>query len=187
MVGNQEETLRRLTKYAPELAYLRALGANVLVPIQKGTKTQAEFVVDVIEALGFDDFVHAIPSRKKATTLAELKAYCTAVQPKRIHLLGMGIKNANARAALAAIESCSPGCVVSLDSNAIAASVGRGGVSKSGKKKSPRKLTIARVEAARMIAAGETSIKSKQELGIILVFGTPEDIARATAQKVSAA
>lgn len=52
-IGDQEETLRRLSRYAPELRELRALGANVLVPIQKGTKAQAAFVRDVEEAIGF--------------------------------------------------------------------------------------------------------------------------------------
>lgn len=138
-IGDQEETLRRLSRYAPELRELRALGANVLVPVQKGTKSQAAFVRDVEEAIGFSDFVHAIPSKKKATTVEELRAYLEEVRPARVHFLGLGLKNANAPAVLAALEEFVPGVDASFDSNLIAANVGRG---KDGK--NPRALTRAR-------------------------------------------
>jgi hypothetical protein len=168
-IGDQEETLRRLAAHAPELRELRALGANILVPVQKGTRTQAAFVRDVERVLGFDDFVHAIPSKKKATTLDELEAYLRDVKPSKIHFLGLGIKNASAGAALALVERHAPGAVVTMDSNLIAASVGRGS--------RPRRLTLAADEARRLIASGLTSIRSVQELGIILAFG--DETARA--------
>lgn len=171
-IGDQAETLRRLAAYAPELRALRALGARVLVPIQKGAKPQSKFVRDVESVLGFSDFVHAIPSKKRATTIAELREYLRAVRPSSVHFLGLGIKNANAPAVFAALSEFCPSASVSLDSNMIAANVGRGG-------RVPRLLTRSRDRAARMIANGETSIVSAQELGIVLAWGTSLDIARA--------
>ena len=161
-IGDQEETLTRLTKYAPELRVIRALGAKILVPIQKGTHSQATFVRAIERALGFSDFVHAIPSKKKATSMSELRAYLTAVKPTAIHFLGLGIKNANAKTVLAMVEELSPTATVTMDSNLIAANVGRGPV--------PRPLTRVRDEAAAMIAKG-APYSSAQELGIILAFG----------------
>ena len=162
-IGDQEETLRRLVKYAPELRVLRWLGARILVPIQKGTKSQAAFARDVIAALGFDDFIHAIPSKKKATTLDEMRAYVRDVRPQAVHFLGMGIRNASAPAVLALCKDLIPNATLSFDSNMITANVGRG--------RGLRPLTAARDRAARMIARGETTITSAQELGIILAFG----------------
>ena len=162
-IGDQEETLRRLTRYAPELRVLRWLGARILVPIQKGTKTQAAFVRDVIAALGFDDFVHAIPAKKRATTLDEMRAYVREVRPRAIHFLGLGIRNTSAPAVLALCNELIPDAAVSCDSNMIAANVGRG--------RGLRPLSAAQDKARRMIARGATSITSVQELGIILAFG----------------
>jgi hypothetical protein len=167
-IGDQGETLARLAKYAPELRALRALGANVLVPVQKGEKSQAAFVRDIEAAIGFSDFVHAIPSKKKATSMTELRAYLEEVRPARLHFLGLGLKNANAGQVLAFCAELVPGASVSFDSNLIAANVGRGG-------RVPRRLTAARDEAAALIAAGGCRFSSAQELGIIFAFGTPAD------------
>lgn len=181
-VGDQGETLARLRRYSLEMRALRALGVSVLVPIQKGSKTQAAFYRDVVEALGFDDFVHAIPSKKKATTIDELRAYLAEVRPKRVHFLGLGIRNANARAALEACAELVPGAELSFDSNLIAASVGR----KNGPGGSRRALTRARDEASNIIRSGLTSILSKQELGIILAFGDRPARTRAVFGKAAA-
>jgi hypothetical protein len=165
-IGNQEETLARLTKYAPELVALRALGANILVPIQKGTNSQAKFVELVTVALGFSDFVHAIPSKKKATTMAELGAYLAEVKPMKLHFLGLGIKNALYGEVMALINELVPGAVASFDSNLICANVGRGKTDATR-----RRLTVARDIAVTLIAAKATKFASPQELGIILAFG----------------
>jgi hypothetical protein len=176
-IGDQELTLERLTTYAPELEAIAALGARVLVPIQKGAMSQAMFVRDVQAVLRFD-FVHAIPSKKEATTMAELEAYVTEVRPAAVHLLGLGIKNALASTALAILERAGV-AVVSLDSNMIAANVGRS-------ERTPRRLTAARDRAAGIIARGETAITSAQELGIILAFGDAHAIARALTVRLAA-
>lgn len=170
-IGDQEHTLHLLTQRASELASLAAMGAVILVPIQKGSKTQAEFYRAVREVLPFD-FVPAIPSKKNATTLAELEAFVREIKPAAIHLLGMGPTNRKAKQALAAIEAGSPGCDVSLDANKIAANVGRS-------ERQPRMLTRARDLATEMIRHGVRGFLSAQELGIILAFGTDVQIAQA--------
>jgi hypothetical protein len=174
-IGDQEETLARLARYAPELRELRTLGANILVPIQKGSSTQAAFVRRIVEVLGFDDFVHAIPSKKKATTVAELRAYLEEVRPARLHFLGLGLKNTLAGQVLAACAEFVPAAALSFDSNLIAASVGRGG-------RAPRRLTAAKDEAVVLLAKG-APFRTSQEIAIVLAFGS--DAERAAARAVA--
>lgn len=168
-IGDQEHTLSLLTQRARELASLAALGAVVLVPIQKGLLSQADFFAAVSEVLSFP-FTPAIPSKKNATTMVELEAFVRDVHPASIHLLGLGPNNVKASRALGIIETMSPGCRVSLDANKIAANVGR---------KPLRRLTAARDRAAQLIASGVSGFLSVQELGILLAFGSAEDISRA--------
>lgn len=177
-IGDQEHTLALLTRWADDLREIAALGANVLVPIQKGTRTQAEFHRAVEAVLGFD-FTPAIPSKKNATTVAELTAYVEAIHPRRIHLLGMGETGQKAAQALAAIAKHAPGCVVTMDSNLIMANVGRTNGRAGGR--SP--LTHARDVAQALIEARVpgTAGRSVQELGIIIAFGEKHHLARVLA------
>lgn len=161
-IGNQTETLRRLALHAPALRELHESGVRVLVPIQKGALSQADFDAECSAVLGFGDYVRALPCKKGATTLDELEAFVADVRPRRLHLLGMGIKNRNMKKARAAVARRSPLTELTCDSNWIAANVGRG--------KRPRLLTRCRDIAARMVAAGE-AFGVVQELGIILAFG----------------
>lgn len=84
-----------------------------------------------------------------------------------------GVQNAIAPAVIALIDEIVPGASVAFDSNLIRANVGRG--------RAPRKLTRARDEASRLIAAG-APFGSAQELGIVLAFGSELDAARARAR-----
>jgi hypothetical protein len=168
-IGDQAHTLALLTERAAELAEIAAMGAVVLVPIQKGSMTQAAFHRAVSAVLPFA-WTPALPSKKNATTVDELEAYVAEIKPVSIHLLGLGEKNKNAARSLALIEQHSPGCVVSLDANLIAASVGR----TNGRGGGPRILTAARDRAAIMLDSGEARGYTTQELGIILAFGTKE-------------
>jgi len=111
-----------------------------------------------------------MPCKKGATTAAELRAFLAARKPARLHLLGLGEKNRQIDAYLAAVRDNAPNAVVTLDLNKIAASVGRGG----GK---PRVLTAARDLAQKLIEAGKTTIQSAQELGIILAWGAGYQLA----------
>lgn len=163
-VGSQEVTLARLTKYAPEVRALIEQGVRVLVAVQRGALPQADFDARVTAVLGTSDYVRALPCKKGATSVEELRAFVATVQPARLHLLGLGERNRQVNAYLGAVAAVSPSTVVTLDSNKIAASVGRQG-------KAPRILTAARDAAAALIAAGKSAVTSVQELGIILAFG----------------
>lgn len=176
-IGDQEHSLALLTAWEHEIRELAALGANVLVPIQKGTRSQVEYHRDVERVLAGVDFVPAIPSKKNATTVEELADYVAVIRPRRIHLLGLGTKNRNAEASLRCIEELSPGCAVTLDANLIAASVGRS----NGPGGGPRVLTAARDRARALLDAGQAPARfAVQELGIILAFGEPRHIEAAT-------
>lgn len=171
-IGDQEHTLALLREWAPRLRELREMGANVLVPIQKGTRPQADFHVDVAAVLGFDGWIPAIPSKKNATTVEELAAYVQAIRPPRLHLLGLGSRNRNAARMLEAAA----GCEVSVDACLIAAMVGR----TNGPGGGPRRLTIARDAAAYLIRTGAAPARyTTQELGVILAFGEPHHIEKA--------
>lgn len=113
MVGHQGVTLDRLARYADRVRELRALGAQIIVPIQKGDMTQAAFDREVERVLGFGDYIRGVPSKKGATTLAELEAFCADLRGRvaspRVHLLGKGLPYQNPRqraAYLAAMAGC---------------------------------------------------------------------------------
>jgi len=175
-VGNQAVTLERLARFAPRVRRLRELGANVLVAIQRGALSQADFARACAKVLGFDDFVCAMPLKKGATTHAELVAFVADFAPARMHLLGMGPRNRSfqkiMRAALAG------GATVTADSMLICASVGRSNGRKSYASESlngRRVYTIAQDMARDIIAAGLSDIADPRELGIVLAFSPVAD------------
>lgn len=176
MVGFQAETLERLARYAPALRQIRELGANILVPIQKGELSQADFDAKVAAVLGFDDYVRAMPCNKSATTAAELDAFVEARRPARVHLLGLGVRNrAFDRYAAAATKH---GAELFCDSCLITGSVGRsnGRANMPSEVKGGRRVyTIAKELAELVIAEGLSSIANPRELGIVLAFARIED------------
>ena len=169
MIADQQVTLDRLHRWAEEMRALRSLGVNILVVAQKGpAMDQAAFDAKVADVLQFDDYVRALPCKKGATTLEELGAFCKAVKPGKLHLLGMGVNNANAQKAMDIIAANSPSSIVSMDSNKITANVGR-------QRDGVRPLTAARDLAEKLISKGRVAYEdcraSIQELGIVLAFG----------------
>lgn len=142
MVGNQEVTLQRLRRWATDLGKIQGMGARVLVPMQKGEFTQAEFAIRCDAALGFADWIPALPCKKAATTAAEVREFLAHRSFERhVHLLGLGIANRNIHDYVAPFAGSKT--TVSLDSCWIAANVGRG--------KRPRRLTRARDIAERVL------------------------------------
>lgn len=173
-VGFQAETLGRLERWAPEVRALIASGANVLVAMQKGpAMTQAEFYGKAVQILGTTEFVTALPCNKNATTVEEIAEFCAKVKPKRMHLLGLGLRNGRTPEAARVVAETSPETVLSLDSCLICESVGRnnGRVSHPAEKaKGPRVFTAAKDIARKMIAAGK-SLLALEELAIHLAWG----------------
>jgi len=140
-VGNQRLTLALIARHAGQLMKLRELGAKVLVPIQKGELSQAQFGAAINGRIGPRWWIPAMPCKKAATTPAEVARYVEVMAPRHVHLLGVGIRNRKAQAyadAFAGTETS-----FSMDSCWIAANAGRS-------EAKPRRFTAARDAAAKL-------------------------------------
>ncbi len=119
-VGNQDETLRRLTLYRAEIEAIAMTGATLLLPLQVGSMSHTQFLKAAELAAGVP-LVPAMPMRKAATSATALIDFVQESQTQHIHLLGMGIDNHQAAKILQLIRHFSPNTSISLDSNRIRA------------------------------------------------------------------
>jgi len=125
LVGNQEATLERLARYAPEMRELQRQGVHILAPIQFGPVSPGAFYWKAAWALGFPP-TPAFPLKKAALwTPEDVGQFVGLVKPHEIHLLGLGAKSKKGPAYLDAIHEANPATQVSQDSNLISAAVGR--------------------------------------------------------------
>lgn len=174
-VGDQAVTLERLTTYVAEIRELASLGARVLVPIQKGALTQAEFAGKVDEVLGDIPWLPAIPCKKAATSEQELGAFLDArPATKHVHLLGLGPTNPNVADYLSHVAR--HGCSVSMDSNWITANVGRPEAKPqrfmfTGLTTKPRRYTWAQDIARGLLERAKTFVGHVRELAFLICFG----------------
>lgn len=122
-VGSQELTLLRLAKFKRAVKAIKAAGAQVLVPLQKGGLDIADFYQKAIAVLGFE-IVPAIPMKKAACSPEEVVRFLKRIQVPSIHLLGIGLANPHAASLLGQIKDIAPAVRISLDSNRIRAAVG---------------------------------------------------------------
>lgn len=144
-VGHQDVTLDRLRKYAPEVRRLADAGARVLVCVQLGPMSMADFW-RAASAVAPRGAVPAIPMKKNAVSLQRLARFSNAVQPDDCHLLGLGENSARFAPAVDALGFA--GCRrVTCDSVKIMAHVGR----TNGPGGGPRKLTVAHDEAEAQV------------------------------------
>jgi hypothetical protein len=123
-VGNQPETLKRLARYRRRLGALAATGARLLLPLQVGKMSHAEFYAAAKETAGVP-LVPAMPMRKAATSLGALVDFLCEQHPEAIHLLGMGLENRRAEKVIEIIHHFAPGISISMDSNRLRAVIGR--------------------------------------------------------------
>jgi hypothetical protein len=123
-VANQQETIRRLATFRPELIDLAGTGARLLLPLQVGEMSHSEFLRAAESAAGVP-LTPAMPMRKAATSTAALIDFMQEQRPRHIHLLGMGIDNRHAGKLLHLIRHFSPGTTISMDSNRLRAVTGR--------------------------------------------------------------
>ncbi len=176
MVAFQAETLARLARYAPEMKRLMALGVNLIVPVQKGALSMAEFATRAEAILGTDEVVWGIPSKKDATSIADLEAFAEYLfmkaKPTRLHLLGLGPVSPRFMRAYNAVLLNSPWTTVYSDSVRITALVGRGVLRKNGTMSPPRPLTAASdAVVAEAAAAGRAlSVFEKKSASLMRVF-----------------
>jgi hypothetical protein len=143
-VAFQSETFERQRRYAGYVQHLAELGANILVPLQKGKLSLFECYLESLNILELPQMIAAIPMKKDATKLSELVEFLQdAVDAggaiDRLHLLGIGPKSKQARKILNAVFETSPDTEVFMDSVLITSIVGRTG----GKLRGPRPLTVA--------------------------------------------
>ncbi len=159
-VGDQAETLRRMTRFADEVRELRGRGARVVVPLQRGAMSTSAFDAACSTALGFDDYVRAIPGNKDAMPLFELEAFLRASRPAALHVLGMGPRSSSFPAFCDLLHRHGRGVAVSYDSNLIAAQVGRS----NGRGGAPRPLT-----ALQAALAGGSGDRAREDAVAMLV------------------
>lgn len=167
-VGSQEVTIERLTRYAADLRELDELGARVLVPVQKGATSQADFYRAACAVVGIE-MMPALPCKKAATTVREAEAFVAEIRPASIHLLGLGVRNRLAGAFLSVIAMASPDTLVQMDSCVIAANSGK----TSGPGNGPRRLTLAAQIVNRLVGLGRLSADTftRKRAGVHLAFG----------------
>lgn len=168
-VGDQEHTLRLLRRWATDVRTIRSLGARIVVAIQRGPLPQAVFDRAVAEALCFNDFVRGIPSNKDAMPTHELEAYLRDVRPQAVHMLGIGPKRPRCIELMDVLQRFVPAAVVSCDSNAINANVGRD----NGRHGESRRLTATQSgRGVRHLFLDEVkTVPLSREDAIVMTFG----------------
>lgn len=144
-VGDQAETLRRLARYAEAMRACRVLGARVIVPIQRGATPAPRFDRACAAALGFSDYVRAIPGNKEAMSTREVRELVTATRPGAVHLLGVGPRSRRFVEFVEAVREGAPAARISCDSNLLAAHLGKS----NGAGGRPRAITEASASMAR--------------------------------------
>jgi hypothetical protein len=176
-VGCQTTTLARLAAYRSELRELHAMGVRVLLPVQRGAMSQADFYWAACDVLGFAP-VPALPCKKAATSAQEAAAFACAVYdlaspgwapPRTIHLLGLGARNRRAAEYLGAIAGAAPGVQIQMDAVVITALAGRA----NGPGGKPRVLTAAN-DLALQLARQTTclaTVAARKYLGLVLALG----------------
>lgn len=126
-VAHQDETLERLHTYKVRIRSWLDWGANVIVPVQRGTLSPVDFAHRVCADLGVgvDDVLWGLPMKKSATSPEAVVAFCKRLQPARIHLLGKGPTAEGWAELLTAIHAASPRTQVFSDSVQVRRLVGR--------------------------------------------------------------
>lgn len=170
-VAHQAETLVRLETYDRWITGVRRLGANVIVPIQKGERySMIEFLRIACDILNVQphQIIAGIPMKKDATSLDELREFCESLPllaPPAIHFLGLGLRSPRYSEALAVVRGFAPaGTEVFSDSVRITALVGR----TNGPGRGPRPLTAARDALMAEGVQGTATLKSR---AIVRVWG----------------
>ncbi len=124
-VADQYTTLVRLSCYRTEMAEIADLGAEVLIPVQNGGFSPAEFYRKAIETARLD-LVPAFPMKKAASSFADVLTFVQTVRPRRLHLLGMGFELQKARKLVSMLQAVAPNLDISMDSNRLRAVTGQG-------------------------------------------------------------
>lgn len=163
-VGDQQETLRRLALFSDVMRACAALGARIVVPIQRGGMSATMFHDAAACLLGVP-FVAGIPGNKAAMPPHELEDFLRARRPAAVHLLGVGPRGPRYQALVDVLRRFVPDAAVSCDSNALAAAVGKS----NGAGGAPRDLTAWQQRTGA------------RETAVVMSLGPPSFFARAMA------
>lgn len=141
LVGDQAGSLALLAQHRDRIAEWRALGHDVLVPIQRGQLRPYEAWQAAVKALGSADFSCAIPSNKVAFNRDDIRdLFGGPVKPARAHLLGVAADKAKLGAMVRDIHALSPRTIITSDANRIRAKVGEGRPITTGQRRMAREL-----------------------------------------------
>lgn len=163
-VGDQAVTIERLQRYATNVAAVAALGAQIIVPVQKGALPMSVMFRTACEILGLRELpIAGIPMKKDATSLDDLRELVASLPwyGARIHLLGLGPESKRFSAVIALIKSLRPNAAITSDSVTIRRLVGR----TNGRGNGPRALTLAQDKAR---ALGVTDPAAVKEAGLVM-------------------
>jgi len=123
-VGNQQETLKRLSRYRVELAQIASTGAILLLPLQVGELSHAEFFREAVRVAGVP-LTPAATMKKAPTSNDALIEFLQQVKPTHLHLLGIGIENRRAARLIRVLRHYAPEVRLTLDSNRLRATTGK--------------------------------------------------------------
>lgn len=123
-VGDQQATLERLARYRDDVRHLISAGVNVIVPLQGGALSLAEFDRQVQRVLGTDRYVVGFPMKKGATSPEAIGDFVARRRPDAVHMLGLGEKNPHVERVMEIVRKASPSTKISLDSVKISSQVG---------------------------------------------------------------
>lgn len=112
-IGDQEESLCRLSTWRSQVVDLIDAGCNVIVPIQCGEIQGQAMILRVTAILGRSNWVAGIPSNKKAMSALE----CSTLSHRAFHILGRVQKDGDQLERLAALCFLNPSCVITADAN----------------------------------------------------------------------
>jgi len=141
LVGSQEGTRKRMKRYAPQVREAARHGAKILVPVQRGRKSGAQFYKEMLGILKIPtaQAVAAIPMKKGAASLEDLEEFLRSARKlKAIHLLGVGpgrkdiskdragTGSVTAEEVIARVRQLAPRVKISCDSVLVKRGVGRG-------------------------------------------------------------
>ncbi len=125
-IGDQEKTFALQFAYRKDIRQLVDLGADVIVPLQKGEKTPAECWRIVSRFLG-EDIRIAIPSNKEAFSDADIENLLLCEDPPtRIHLLGFTHASRSFTRKIGKILDLANDIDISCDGNRLRAMLGEG-------------------------------------------------------------
>ena len=127
-VGCQATTIERLKRYALDVGSWAALGANVIVCVQRGAMPLGEFFRLALDVLGLrqECVIAGVPMEKARWSIPMLREFCETLPwfGCRIHLLGLGPKSKRDKGqklnrywrAVEAIKAVRPNCQITSDS-----------------------------------------------------------------------